>query len=525
MKKIYSYLAVGCLSLSLSGCLDMEPVSVISEGKYWQSPEQFSAFNVGLHGLLRERSHTIFVWGEPRADIYSGTPFTGEAPQGWERLWQNTMNQMNPVISNFGNFYVNLNQINLMIENTENTSVLDEATKKYYLGTAYGMRAYIFFHLLRTYGKCVVNLEPTIGTGINIGQTSKAESDANAVMEQITKDITASETNFGENYEFKDLERSYWSLAATKMLKGEVYLWKGKTDGGGTTDFGTAKQAFEDVKKADVTLGTNYKEIFAYDKKEKNQEIIFTIHNGRNEYDLWGGQYGGTLVMNKQNTSNLYLANGTKVQESELKDMSGLIRFQINPELSQNLFKEGDKRKESTFKNIYKKEGNNLIFQSPVAYKFQGILLDGSNERSWLDNFPIYRYADCLLGLAEAKIFLGEDPTNEINAVRERAYGKEYFAQHNELAYPNDNDAAFYSNNKFVAPDNAGAIEAVLKERMREFVFEGKRWYDLRLMGKEYVTKYSSASEDRMLWPIDENSLGENDALKQTPGYEVQGKE
>ena len=130
-----------------------------------------------------------------------------------------------------------------------------------------------------------------------------------------------------------------------------------------------------------------------------------------------------------------------------------------------------------------------------------------------------------MLGLAEAKIFLGEGPTNEINAVRERAYGKEYFAQHNELAYPNDNDAAFYSNNKFVAPDNAGAIEAVLKERMREFVFEGKRWYDLRLMGKEYVTKYSSASEDRMLWPIDENSLGENDALKQTPGYEVQGKE
>ena len=25
-------------------------------------------------------------------------------------------------------------------------------------------------------------------------------------------------------------------------------------------------------------------------------------------------------------------------------------------------------------------------------------------------------------------------------------------------------------------------LEAILKERMREFMFEGKRWYDLRLL-------------------------------------------
>ena len=54
---------------------------------------------------------------------------------------------------------------------------------------------------------------------------------------------------------------------------------------------------------------------------------------------------------------------------------------------------------------------------------------------------------------------------------------------------------------------------------MREFLFEGKRWYDIRLMGNEFVTKYSTASLDRLLWPIDENSLGENLALEQTPGY------
>ena len=40
-----------------------------------------------------------------------------------------------------------------MISHTENTDVLNEAQRKTYLGAAYGMRAYLYFHLLRTYGK------------------------------------------------------------------------------------------------------------------------------------------------------------------------------------------------------------------------------------------------------------------------------------------------------------------------------------------------------------------------------------
>lgn len=97
--------------------------------------------------------------------------------------------------------------------------------------------------------------------------------------------------------------------------------------------------------------------------------------------------------------------------------------------------------------------------------------------------------------------------------------GTEYFNEHrNEIAYPNDKDASFYANNRFVGSDD-NPIETILKERMREFLFEGKRWYDIRLMGDDYATKYSDANSSRLLWPIDENTLGENSALEQTPGY------
>ena len=53
-------------------------------------------------------------------------------------------------------------------------------------------------------------------------------------------------------------------------------------------------------------------------------------------------------------------------------------------------------------------------------------------------------------------------------------------------------------------------------------MFEGKRWYDLRRFGNEYVFEYTTADASypqRLLWPIDKNTLTNNPALEQTPGY------
>lgn len=66
------------------------------------------------------------------------------------------------------------------------------------------------------------------------------------------------------------------------------------------------------------------------------------------------------------------------------------------------------------------------------------------------------------------------------------------------------------------------AQEAILRERLFEFVFEGKRWYDLRRMGDEYVYEHTtvlSPESYKLLWPIDRNTLTNNRALKQNRGY------
>ena len=525
MKKLYIYLIAGASMLGFTRCdsLDLEPTSSITDANYWKTDAQFSGFNVGLHAKLRETSYNIFLLGEPRSDIYSGeSSYYGGAPQGNERLPFNTLNEANTGISNFAGMYTVINQLNLMIAKASETSVLAEDTKNYYLGEAYGMRAYLYFHLLRSWGDVILSTEYTNGASLDISDLTKEASPATEVMAQIKRDIEASENAFGTQTKFK-YGRHFWSKAATLMLKGEVYLWSGNQMGGGSADFTIAKTALQSLVNYDqkLTLNTDFAETFAYNKKN-NDEIIFAIRNQLDEYDLWNNNYRLNMVPLKTNQLGYFDENFVSFKDLPEESYDGLIRFAMKKELYTKVYHDKDARKRVTFKAVYDQDADTKEFKyiGIYAHKFRGTLKAGSTVYTNADDYPIYRYADCLLLLAEAKAFLNEDPSAEINAVRERAYGKEYFeANRATLAYPNDNDPVFYANNEFADPDNKGALEAVLKERLREFIIEGKRWYDLRLAGDTYVTKHTTATSTKLLWPIDAGTLTNNKALKQTPGY------
>lgn len=499
--------------------LDLQPESSISDNNYWKSSDHFNAFNTGIHSLLRLRSYNLFALGEPRADIYGDIPFGGEATQGAERLPYNTINASFAGIDAYGSLYETLNQVNMMIKRTEETTLLEEGEKNYYLGEAYGMRAFIYFHLLRSWGDVVLVTEPTMGQELDISNLAKAASPAADIMAQIKQDISASENAFGSDYSYK-YGKGYWSKSATMILKGEVYLWSGRQMEGGSADYATAKEALQDLKQnGNLRLLSDFSDVFSYTNKE-NDEIIYAFKSVKDEYTMWNGTWRQYMIPQRNYMDQFCDENGTLFSEMEGYNLNGLIRFQIKKEHYWKTFRTEDTRRLKTLTGVYRKDAETgaIDYVSVFQNKFQGTNIEGSDERAWLDDYPVYRYADALLLLAEAKALLGEDPSEEINAVRERAYGSEYFNAHkNEVAYPNDK-GSFYNDNPFEAGDD-NVMEAILKERLREFFFEGKRWYDLRRFGKEYVVKYSSASEDRLLWPIDESTLTNNTALKQTPGY------
>ncbi|WP_410522699.1 hypothetical protein [Phocaeicola dorei] len=125
---------------------------------------------------------------------------------------------------------------------------------------------------------------------MDLGNLARPASSAADVMKLIVDDLQASETAFGDNYGFRnDSQRYFWSKAATMMLKGEVYMWRGKHMGGGNEDYTTAKNALQEVRNQTDKFGLleDFSEVFSYDNKN-NKEIIFAIRNTRDEYNMWG---------------------------------------------------------------------------------------------------------------------------------------------------------------------------------------------------------------------------------------------
>lgn len=513
MKKILLALSItGIISTAtFTGCtsLDQYPISSITDVQYWKTPDQFSAFMVGLHSKFRELSYNFFLLGEARSDIYGDNPFGGEATQGMERFPENSLNADNVGISNYANIYIVINQANLMIHKAEETSVLTEKDKKYYLGQAYGIRAFCYYQLVRSWGDVVLHTDFT--KDVDITNIAKAVSPASQIFEQIKSDLKNSLDNFDKDYSFQH-KKAYWSKAASLMLKADVYLWTARNNNGGAADYKSAKDAILEIQgNTSLGLEDNYKDVFSYDNKG-NKEIIFAFRSMVDEFYLWNDSYSYLLIPQYSYLQSYYTEEGVSFKDNPNEKLFGLMRMQFKKKHYFETFNDKDVRKRATIKAVFTEaKANEDTYGGCFGYKYQGTVLAGSSNRKMYDDYPIYRYAETLLFLAEAKAGLGEDPSNEINLVRERAFGKEYFAANKAtLAYPN-------------AAGDTDVNEAILKERMCEFMIEGKRWYDLRRFGDEYVFKYTTADSKnpkRLLWPIDKTTLTNNKLLNQTPGYE-----
>lgn len=491
---------------SCNTSLDLAPISSISDANFWKTADQFDAFVSGIHSRFRSHNAAFQALGEMRSDIFgteanSASTFTGEATQGVERMWLQNLDMDNTGVSNFGGFYSNIGQINLLIDKLNTTTLVTEANKNYYLGIAHGMRAYYYFHLLRSWGGVIIQTDPIVS--IDISNLAKAASSEAEVMTLIKADIAKSLTSFGTNYSFRN-NKGYWSKAASLMLNAEVSLWNSYR-GGGAADASTALNSLEDIRKniPALALLPSFSNVFASNSKGNN-EIIFSIRYVLNEASM--GFVSGSFVPQTGLIANFFDLNGSRQFSVTTDNWGGLLRAPVKISTF-NKFDEADTRRLASIQPAFSKKGTTFEIAGAFTNKYQGE--QNAGARSYTNDFPIYRYADLLLMIAEAKIILGQSPETEINLVRARAYGAKYDVK--KYGFPNQ-------------AKDANPVKALLDERLYEFIFEGKRWYDLRRIGKTYVfenTAVKPTEEYKLLWPIDRNSLTNNRLLVQTPGYPV----
>src|SRR5574338_69677 len=481
---------------------DVVPQDAISTQLALTDANATQTLYIGVYARLRAYNATLFNLGEMRSDIWADGVFTESADPTSQQLYTHNISALNVPYSNWAGLYNLIYNINNVIDVLPKSPVTDPNKSKW-LAEMYGIRAYVYYTMLKTWGGAPLTTTP-VGTINNPAETYKRRSSPDSVMLQIKSDIEQSLQLFGGNNAFPTGNRVFWNRIATLTLKGDVYLWSGANMSGGNADFTVAKTALQEVKNlqgATLNLDANYADIFSPGKKANNPEIIFALSYESGQATQ--GTFNIFTVNGVQASSYSFSPTGTPTVNTVYPYVNGFNRVGMSAAMISRLTSgPADQRISNSFQ---------VMYSAAPPYPLRGVFLTkwvgsvSGTSQVYNNDFPIYRYADVLLMLAEAKAQLGEDPTAEIMQIRTRAYGAA---------------APVFTNGSVT--DN---MNAILEESLREFIGEGKRWWALRRAGDAYVyanikpVYLSPTTTAKLLLPISMSMIANDPLLQQTPGY------
>lgn len=481
---------------------EVVPQDAISKDQALKDPNAARTLYHGVYGRFRAYNSTFFQLGEMRSDIWVDGLFTESVEGGFQNLYRHNISSLNVPFGDWAGLYNLIYNFNNVIKIIPLTT-LPEAEKNKILAETYGLRAYVYYTMVRTWGDVPLNTEP-VEVLTNAAATYKRRTSSDSVFTQIKADIETSLKLFGASNTIPAGKRVYWNRVASLILKGDVSLWTGTHRGGGSADFNVAKTALQEVRSlqsATLELQANYANIFAPNQKVNNKEIIFAVNYEAQQAS--NGIFGSFLVNSIQANTLSFTQAASPTVSSVYPFVNGANRIGMNQAMITRLTAAPvDQRINNSFR---------VMYSNAAPFAVRGVLMSkyvgstAGTTQIYDNDFPIYRYADVLLLLAEAKTKLGEDPSAEINAIRLRAYGNTF--------------------TPYVNGDQTANMNAILNEYLREFIGEGKRWWALRRAGDSYVyanlnpTYFSAASTAKFLLPLSVSMLTADPLLTQTTGY------
>lgn len=484
--KLITILSIGMfvIATSCSKTIDVDPVSVITTNSFWKTEDDVNGGLSGMYLYLRQQAAlNLFIWGEARSNDLQWGQVSGTLD--YDFYYNNTLTA-NSAGPSWLNLYTCINASNLIIKYAPGITFKSESQKNNILAQAYTMRAFVYFVMARTWGGVPIRTEPIEGYDEQTIQKERASTDE--VFSLIKADLEQAIQLFPDN-SFQS-GRNKWSKAGAYALKADVYLWTGKRLNGGVNDFTTALDACNQVAAANVDLLPNYADLFTYANKG-NKEVIMAVG--------FKAQEAGSANTYFFNMYSGPTASTIDPQTNEvIGQTAGGVVWTVTP-LTQSQFAADDLRRGATFMEIPYSS-----YYPPVVLKGRGVLINGI--RYFSNDVVLYRYADVLLMRAEAKNALDQDPSEEINQVRQRAYG--------------DN----FSSHVFVSGGKENNDKEILQERFLELAVEGKRWWDLVRFGKAFdlvPSLQDKVGKDHLLvWPIGLTTLSLEPKVEQNPGWQ-----
>lgn len=523
----------GLLSVTLSSCkndlLDLAPIDHYGSENYWKTPEQAKGYMIGIHNNVRSQDwQHMMTFGELPGGSFKNAATSSDAMSlvaGNIRLHNFDEEH---TVGNFGGLYGRIANLNLFIARVDGCG-LSDAERDYYLAQVYGLRAYYYFELHRVWGGVPIRLGTEVIDGERDQQKLYAERETpKAVLAQVRSDLEKSLKLFGDTKDFGKYgfpSKAVWSKAASECLAADVALWSAKVTTydakADPSQIAVAKKYLESVRdNYGLSLQKDFARIFDTSNKA-NSEIILASRYLEGEagngaasflYDLNTGQSKDQLREDGTPFGNPFQISG------------GNQSYQYDDNLFLS-YDKADSRRNATFMPVYSRktfeEKGKMVLWGTHLCKNLGHI-NSQGDRVYDGDVIYYRLAWVYLALAEVANYEGDyaKVAEYINLIRQRAYGANW-------------DAAKYG---YVAGDFTQNELAILREKDKEFVNEGQRWWDLRRMqytkgGTHLVFKKEAgfyhgtaeldeATESHMvLLPLAKWQLNDDPKLVQTPGY------
>lgn len=440
---------------------DLEPNNEVSKNKMYKTATDFEIAVNGCYAKLQTQVNFYMEMCEYRSDNLNLSAPTSGTQDRYD-ICQFQEKASNGIVEYYWkNFDNGVYRCNLVLDNIDGAD-FDSDLKAQYKAEAMFIRAYTYFNMYRAWG--CVPVARTVVT--NVGALTVKRATEDEMYQYIAGDLQEIVDNkmLPESYTGDDIGRV--TLGAAQALLGKVYLTFGKPD--------LAADVLKDVI-GKYELLDNPLDVFDVDNK-MNGEIIFAIRfNKTVEGEGHGYWYSITNLTDDTNQT----------------------------EILKNLYDEDDNRKQLI--EYVKLDGVNICLMNKFYDTKDDITSTVGNDQI------IIRYPDVLLMYAEA--------------LNEQAYD----GSANSTALKCLNEVHERAGLKAIqpaeVPDQASFRLAILKERQKEFPYEGQRWFDVVRMGE---AKNAAAEEGftiqdyQLLYPIPTSELeriNNTDVLWQNPGY------
>ena len=410
-----------------------DPTKVGVDVFYKNEAQVKQALN-GVYSQIQTLTNAGYIFGEFQTDntTVDLNPSDRGGAGGWEAFEFSTVNSGNGEIATlWNNYYATLYNNNLTLEKLA-AATIDDAPKKEIEGQLKFLRAYLYFNLVQYFGDVVI-VTSTLATpdpAFDLVRSPQAD-----VWAMIEKDLKEAIALLPVTYtSVSDKGRATKGAALT--LLGKTYLTNKK--------YADAITTLKQVTTLGYALNANYADNFDPSPAKKNGiESIFEIqYQGDNDLGEWSSfEYVFAPRVSKGAVTG-YAAGANGGRNVPTNDIMAA-------------YETGDLRKNISLKPNFTLDGKVYPVPYVSKYNYPHTIVGRTNN-----NWPILRYADVLLMLAES-INEVSGPTGEamgyLNQVRKRA----------GLA-----DLAGLDKTTFKT--------AVLKERRLELAFENWRWFDLK---------------------------------------------